>query len=176
MLRQSMSIKISNQGLSPTFKTKVVDEFNQWREVNIAGETPLVISIDGQEIVTLMTLGTHPEALVLGYLRNQRFISTMDELVSIEVNWATESAKVVTKAGIENLSDKVAKRIVTTGCGQGTVFSCTMDEILQSTTGCDHTQAIHRLRVAKKSQSNTTKFTNLLALYTVALYVANKMY
>lgn len=125
-------IKISKQQLQPTFKTKVIDEQNQQRDVNVAGENPLIIKVDGQEIVTLMTIGTHPEALVLGYLRNQRFISSIDDLNSIEVDWANETATVITKNGIARLKQKTQNRIITTGCGQGTVFSCSMDAIYQA--------------------------------------------
>ncbi len=124
-----MSIKISNNKLLPTFKTEVINEFNQPCQVNIIGENPLTIHIDNQEIVTLMTLGTHPEALVLGYLKNQQLITNINELTSISVNWQQEKAQVITKHGIKNLSKKIANRIVTTGCGQGTVFSCTIDKV-----------------------------------------------
>ena len=124
-----MSIIISNQGLSPTFKTQVTNELNQQSEVNIVGENPLTIYIDEQEIVTLMTLGTHPEALVLGYLKNQYLIKSMDELLSIEVDWNQEKAFVVSKNGISDLSTKISKRTITTGCGQGTIFSCSIDKI-----------------------------------------------
>lgn len=124
-----MSIQITNEGLSPTLSTQVTDEFNQQHQVNIVGENPLTIHIDEQEIVTLMTLGTHPEALVLGYLRNQHLITDIDELLSISVDWQQEKAQVKTKYGIKNLNKKISNRIVTTGCGQGTVFSCTIDKV-----------------------------------------------
>lgn len=124
-----MSIKISQQGLSPTVKTQVIDEFKQRRMISIVGENPLTIHIDKQEIVTLMTLGTHPEALVLGYLRNQYLITDIEQIVSIEVDWQQEKAEVSTKNGIKDLHEKIAKRTITTGCGQGTVFSCVIDKV-----------------------------------------------
>lgn len=122
-------LEISHALVATTSKAQVVDEFKQSKEINISAERPLIISIDGEEIVTLMTLGSHPEALALGYLRNQRLILSMDELLSIKVNWQQETAHIVSKNGIKNLNKKIANRTVTTGCGQGTVFSCTMDEV-----------------------------------------------
>lgn len=122
-------LKLSSKSAPPTFETMVVDELNQTRTINISAERPLVITIDGQEIVTLMTLGMFPEALVLGYLKNQRLIETMDELSSITVDWQAEKATVISKNGIKNLNDKISNRIITTGCGQGTVFSCTIDKV-----------------------------------------------
>jgi FdhD protein len=53
----------------------------------IAGEHPLTLYVDKQEIVTLMTLGAAPEALAIGFLRNQRLVESIDEIVSVQVDW-----------------------------------------------------------------------------------------
>ena len=78
-----------------------------------------------------MTLGTHPELLALGYLRNQRLIDNLDEIKSVTVDWQREAVDVITNSGsgISNWQEKLANRTVTTGCGQGTVFSCTLDKL-----------------------------------------------
>jgi FdhD protein len=76
-----------------------------------------------------MTLGAMPELLVLGYLRNQRLISSASEVESITVDWDVGAAAVHTHAGVADLAEKTARRVVTTGCGQGTVFGSVMDEI-----------------------------------------------
>ena len=136
--------EMSRAGRSPTESVVVVDEYGGERSVNVAGEFPLTVRVDGREIVTLMTLGTHPEELALGYLRNQRLIEALEEIRSIEVNWDAERVDVATfGGGIVDWEEKLSGRTVTTGCGQGTVFSCTLDklydarlpqaEILQST-------------------------------------------
>jgi len=120
---------MSNAGLAPTHAVTVRDQFGDSRDVYVAGESPLTLYVDGREIVTLMTLGTHPEALAIGYLRNQRFIGKLDEIRDVNVNWRTESAHVTTWNGIEGWDEKLKKRTVTTGCGQGTMFSCTLDAL-----------------------------------------------
>ena len=80
-----------------------------------------------------MTLGTWPEALTLGYLRNQRLVEDLEEIRSVDVDWDREQVNVSTFGGegIIDWEQKLSKRTVTTGCGQGTVFSCTLDKLYE---------------------------------------------
>ena len=121
--------EITHAGLSPTHPVTAVDEHNATREVEVPGESPLTLYVDGREIVTLMTIGAHPEALALGYLRNQRFVDRLEQIKSVTVDHHTESVQVTTRDGIEGWDEKLKRRTVTTGCGQGTVFSCTLDNL-----------------------------------------------
>ena len=123
--------QMSNAGLDPTQPVEARDEFGDSRSLHVAGEYPLTIKVDERELVTLMTLGTHPEKLTLGYLRNQRLIDDIDEIACIEVDWERETVEVTTThgEGIIDLHEKIKKRTVTTGCGQGTIFSCTLDKL-----------------------------------------------
>ena len=120
--------ELSDAGLSPTYAVMAVDEQGIAHEKHIAGERPLTIYVNKKEIVTLMTLGTHPEALVLGYLKNQGFVNNISDIISVQVDWETESAAVVTRH-VENWEEKLGKRTVTSGCGQGTVFGNIMEQI-----------------------------------------------
>ncbi|QUP53159.1 sulfurtransferase FdhD [Ralstonia syzygii] len=110
-------------------EVEVVDELGRARAVHIPGERPLTVYLDKRELVTLMTIGGAPEALVLGYLRNQRLVGSIEDIAAVQVDWETESAAVTTRTGIADLAEKTARRTVTTGCGQGTVFGSLMDEI-----------------------------------------------
>ena len=121
--------EITHAGLSPTHPVTAVDEYNASRQVEVPGESPLTLHVDAREIVTLMTIGAHPEALALGYLRNQRFVDRLEQIKSVTVDHRTESVQVTTRDGIEGWDEKLKKRTVTTGCGQGTVFSCTLDKL-----------------------------------------------
>ena len=125
---------LSNAGIGPTQLVHARDEFGDSREMSVAGETPLTIKVDGSEVVTLMTLGTHPEKLTLGYLRNQRLIDDINEIAEVRVEWDPETADVFTNHGngIVDLQEKISKRTVTSGCGQGTIFSCTLDKLYDS--------------------------------------------
>ncbi len=121
--------QMTDAGLAPTRTVQVYDEQGQQRQVQVAGETPLTLFVDDREIVTLMTLGGQPEALALGYLRTQRFVETVEQIASVTVDWERESVRVTTHGGVEGWDEKLKKRTVTTGCGQGTVFSCTIDHL-----------------------------------------------
>ena len=107
----------------------VLDEFGALRRITIPAERALTVFVDNRELVTLMTLGAAPELLVLGYLRNQRLVESVDDIDSITVDWDVDAAAVKTRAGIERFDEKTAKRVVTTGCGQGTVFGDLMSEL-----------------------------------------------
>ncbi len=125
---------LSSSGLRPTHPVEAIDEFGTKRDMRVAGEFPLTIKVDDREVVTLMTLGTYPELLALGYLRNQRLVESVYDIKSIKVDWDRETAFVETHAGegIIDWENKLSKRTVTTGCGQGTVFSCTLDKIYEN--------------------------------------------
>ena len=105
-----------------TREVTVLDEFGQRRSIHIPAERPLTVFVDKRELVTLMTLGAAPELLVLGYLRNQALVETLDEVESITVDWEVGAAAVKTRNGIHAFESRTARRVVTTGCGQGTVF------------------------------------------------------
>ena len=113
---------LSQAGLKPSHAVVAVDEFGQPREGHIAGEQPLTLYLDKREVVTLMTLGTDPELLVLGYLRNQRLVPSLESVRSVQVDWETDACAITTFDGIGDLDEKLKHRTVTSGCGQGTVF------------------------------------------------------
>jgi FdhD protein len=108
---------------------EVIDEYGERRAIHIPAERPLTVFVDKREIVTLMTLGASPELLVLGWLRNQRLIADVSEVESITVDWDVAAAAVRTRSGLADVERKTARRVVTTGCGQGTVFGDLMDDL-----------------------------------------------
>ncbi len=112
--------------------TREIDTVNEHGEkaaISIPAERPLTVYVDKRELVTLMTLGARPEWLVLGYLRNQRLVHSVDEVESVTVDWDTGAAGVKTRGGIRDIEERTSRRVVTTGCGQGSVFGGLMDEI-----------------------------------------------
>ncbi len=123
--------RMTRAGLAPTHAVSAIDEYGARRELRVAGEFPLTIKVDQREVVTLMTLGTRPEELTLGYLRNQRLIEAIEDIRSVDVNWERGIVQVETVHGdgVIDWEQKLAHRTVTTGCGQGTVFSCTLDKL-----------------------------------------------
>ena len=123
--------RLSQEGLIPTHPVAAVNEFGEQNNQNIPGELPLTIKIDETEIVTLMTLGSQPEALTLGYIRNQKLIEDLSEIKSVTVDWDRELVEVETQSGdgIDDWQEKLNRKIVTSGCGQGTVFSLSLIHI-----------------------------------------------
>ena len=107
----------------------ILDEYGERRSIYIPAERPLTLFVDKRELVTLMTLGASPELLVLGYLLNQRLITQVAEVESITVDWEVGAAAVKTHSGIADIEQKTARRVVTTGCGQGTVFGDMMSQL-----------------------------------------------
>lgn len=120
---------LTNAQAPLTREVETVNERGERSFTPIPAERPLTVYVDRRELVTLMTLGAHPEWLVLGYLRNQRLVQSPDEIASITVDWDVESAAVKTRRGIAKFKERTARRVVTTGCGQGSVFGSLMDEI-----------------------------------------------
>lgn len=112
-----------------THSVPVLNELGETRWIDIPAERALTVYVDKREIVTLMTLGAQPEWLVLGFLLNQRLVASALEVESITLDWDVGAAAVKTRHGVTDLATKTAKRVVTTGCGQGSMFGGLMDAI-----------------------------------------------
>ena len=112
-----------------TYTVEARDETGALVPTPIAGEHPLTLYVDKRELVTLMTLGAAPEALAIGFLRNQRLVSSIEEIVAVQVDWEVNAVAVTTRHGLVDLEKKTEKRTATTGCGQGTVFGDLMADI-----------------------------------------------
>ena len=156
-----------------TREIEVATSSAQRGQISIPAERALTVYVDKRELVTLMTLGAIPELLVLGYLRNQRLVERCDDIDSITVDWDVDAAAVKTRAGIERFDEKTAKRVVTTGCGQGSVFGDLMGEIdsirlpprasrrrgcrRRSSTGCSTPSASRRARTSRPARCTAAR-------------------
>jgi FdhD protein len=123
------ALRLSQASRPLTFQVDALNERGEVLPTPIAGEHPLTLYVDKREIVTLMTLGQAPEALAIGYLRNQRLVRSLDEIAEVHVDWETDAVAVTTRAPLSGLDEKMSRRTVTTGCGQGTVFGDLMDDV-----------------------------------------------
>ena len=126
---------LSHAARPATFEVDAINEKGETVPTPIAGEHPLTLYLDKRELVTLMTLGGAPEALAIGYLRNQRILPSVAAIEAVQVDWETDCVVVTTRTRDfwdgEGVEERLNKRTVTTGCGQGTVFGGLMDEIDQ---------------------------------------------
>ncbi len=131
--------RMTQAQLPLTRRVAVRNEFGQAGETSIPAERALTVYLDKRELVTLMTLGGQPELLVLGFLRNQRLIDSVEQIESITVDWSVGEgevgepgvAAVKTREGAQVHIERSAERVVTTGCGQGSVFGDLMAHIDQ---------------------------------------------
>lgn len=135
---------LTDEARPTTFDVDAVNERGEIVPTAIAGEHPLTLYLDKRELVTLMTLGAAPGHLALGYLRNQRILRDIGEIAAVQVDWETDSVAITSRSladrGItiwddaernEALNERLGKRTVTTGCGQGTMFGDLMEELDQ---------------------------------------------
>ncbi len=90
-------------------------------ETNVVEERPLTIFLNGQEIVTAMTIGDYPDYLALGFLRNQGMLRADDEITGVEFDEELETV-VVRTARQTDFEEKLRKKTRTSGCAVGTVF------------------------------------------------------
>lgn len=128
-MTQFLHPDITHASRALTFTVPAIDESGEQVTTEIAGEGPLTLYLDKREIVTLMTLGAAPEALAIGYLRNQRLIADIGQIAEVQVDWETEAVAVTTRHGVQQDRKRLARRTVTSGCGQGTMFGDVMEDL-----------------------------------------------
>ena len=109
--------EITHAGVTPIHTVTATDEKGQTRSVTVVGENPLTLLINNHPLVTLMTLGRYPEALAIGYLRNQHIIEDLQAIKTVHVDWASETVQIKTYHELHSLS------CPTTNCGQGTTMN-----------------------------------------------------
>ena len=98
-----------------------IDHLGAEISLNVVEERPLTIWLNGQEIVTAMTIGDYPEFLAQGFLSNQGMLSA-DEIVEA-VDFDAELETVVVRTNTPtNYEAKLRKKTRTSGCAVGTVF------------------------------------------------------
>ena len=97
-------------------------------ETAVVTERPLTLFLNAREIVTMMTIGDHPDLLAIGYLLNQGMLKADDEITGIDHAEEIDTIVVRTRRQTD-YEEKLRKKVQTSGCAQGTVFGDLMDEI-----------------------------------------------
>ncbi len=126
-----MKIKTLDRGSKEppsNINVKSIDENQIAALISITGEYPLTLYVNKVPLVTLMTMGQHPEALSVGYLVNQGLISSIDDISSITVDWETNSSIIVLSNKTNLEEQRLAERTITSGCGQGTMLGNLLDK------------------------------------------------
>ena len=111
-----------------TARVAGIDHTGAAVETQVVVERPLTLFLNGQEIVTMMTIGDHPDWLAAGYLLNQNMLRADDTVTAIDFDEELETV-VVRTARATDYEDKLKKKTLTSGCAQGTVFGDLMEEL-----------------------------------------------
>ncbi len=105
-----------------------IDHEGRAVETAVVTERPLTLFLNAREIVTMMTIGDHPELLAVGFLLNQGMLKPDDEITGIDYDDDISTVVVRTRE-ITDYEEKLRKKVQTSGCAQGTVFGDLMEEI-----------------------------------------------
>ena len=160
---------LTNAALEPVSAVEVTDEYQNIRELFIADERPLTLYLDSYEIVTLMTLGRTPELLALGYLKNQGIVAELSELRAVQVDWEVGAAAVTTYSQRDDWKERLGPRIVTTGCGQGTVYGNIMEQLSRIRLGARRVQQSEVYALLKNLSGYNDVYKNAGAVHGCAL-------
>lgn len=114
--------------LNPALSTKVtgLDHTGMPVDIKVVNEKPLTLFLNAQEVVTMMTIGDHPDLLAVGYLKNQNMLADDDVITGIDYDDDLDVVVVRTERET-NYEEKLKKKVRTSGCAQGTVFGDVMD-------------------------------------------------
>ena len=104
-----------------------IDQEGRPIETAVVMERPLTLFLNGREIVTMMTIGDHPDYLAVGYLLNQNMLRPDDRIIAIDYDDELETVVVRTDRETD-FEDKLKKKTLTSGCAQGTVFGDLMEK------------------------------------------------
>jgi FdhD protein len=183
-LSTSLKPRLTHARAELTRQIEVVNELGETSQVHIPAERALTVYLDKRELVTLMTLGASPEFLVLGFLLNQRLVQSAAEIDSITVDWTLGEgemgqpgvAAIKTREGQSQAGHKTAARVVTTGCGQGSVFGDLVndiDAIQLPADACIDQATLYALVNAIRLQETTYKSSG--SVHACALFQGSEM-
>ncbi len=109
-----------------TERVSGLDQDGRPVETSVTVERPLTLYLNGQEIVTMMTIGDYPDCLAVGYLLNQNMLRRDDRITAIDVDEDTDTVVVRTERATD-YEAKLKKKTLTSGCAQGTAFGDVME-------------------------------------------------
>ena len=109
-----------------TRSVEAIDQTGARSEIKVVEERPLTIYLNGQEIVTAMTIGDYPEYLALGFLKNQGMLREGETVTGVDYDEDLEVVVVRTDRPTSH-EEKLKKRTRTSGCAVGTVFGDMME-------------------------------------------------
>jgi FdhD protein len=137
-----------------TKQVQGIDQLGKVITLNVVEERPLTIWLNGQEIVTAMTIGDYPEYLAEGFLINQGMLSRDEKLLSTDYDEELQTVVVRTDKPTD-YEEKLKKKIQTSGCAVGTLFGGVMDALGDLKLPNSKVQTSWLYSLAKKNKSTT---------------------
>jgi FdhD protein len=130
MIRRMEEFTVRPDPDAPRLTRRVagIDHTGRPIETAVVVERPLTLFLNGQEIVTMMTIGDHPDYLAVGYLLNQNMLRPDDRVTQIDYDADLETVVVRTERRT-NFEKKLRKKTLTSGCAQGTMFGDLMEKL-----------------------------------------------
>ncbi|SEA52238.1 formate dehydrogenase accessory sulfurtransferase FdhD [Rubrimonas cliftonensis] len=141
-----------------------VDHDSRAVEIRVVEERPLTIFLNGQEIVTAMTIGDHPRLLAVGYLRNQAMLRADDVVTSVDYDDELETVVVRTERAT-NYEEKLKKKTRTSGCAVGTVFGDMMETLEGVTLPPTTVRASHLYALARRINTQPSLYLEAGAIH-----------
>lgn len=155
--KKNHSIELIASPLSATSTVQAIDNVGQKQTVHLVREQPLTIYLNRKTIVTVMTMGAEPAHLIVGFLLNQGLIQSVTDIRSVHVDWSVNAGAVYAD-NVGEQDNTPQDRIITSGCGQGTMFATVMNNLQQRPALPDmppiSTAQIYHL-LSELSQENT---------------------
>jgi len=127
-MREMEEFTVRPDPTNPALTRRVtgVDQDGRDIETSVVVERPLTLFLNGQEIVTMMTIGDRPEWLAVGYLVNQGMLRSGEQIIGVDFDAETDAVVVRTTARTD-FEEKLRRKTLTSGCAQGTVFGDLME-------------------------------------------------
>ena len=157
-----------------TEKISGIDQDGGHNKLSVTVERPLTLFLNGQEIVTMMTIGDFPTCLAVGFLLNQNMLSSQDKITAIDYDAEIDTV-VVRTARVTNYEEKLKKKTRTSGCAVGTVFGDVMekfDEIVLDPDARIRTSWLYSL--SKKINSTPSLYLEAGAIHGCVLCEGNR--
>ena len=130
MDKKTDGLVIRPNPLDPRLTERVagIDQTGARIATSVTVERALTIFLNGQEIVTAMTIGDYPDYLAIGFLLNQNMLKADDVVTGVDYDEDLGVVVVRTKRKT-NFEKKLKKKVQTSGCAQGTVFGDLMEAL-----------------------------------------------
>lgn len=99
------------------------------KDIEVVTETPLSLFLGDQEIVTLLYNGQDPKELAVGFFYSDGILENKNQITELSFDGAQNTCTLRLDQAPEQVEQMSRKRIVTSGCGKGSIYYQVVDAI-----------------------------------------------